>query len=81
MTTIAGRGITGVQANLLTKTCQSKDPQNPFKQADEGKISPVTEAQNPYKLPLKLELTVFTEKPDESANNVIRYQYRFEHNR
>jgi hypothetical protein len=40
----------------------------------------MTEMQNPYKLPLNPELTMFSEKPDESTNNVIiGYQYRFEH--
>jgi adenylylsulfate kinase-like enzyme len=57
------------------------DPQNPCKEADEGEISNMNEVQNPYKPPLNPELTVFTEKPDESANNVIGYQYRFEDNR
>jgi hypothetical protein len=37
----------------------------------------MTEAQNLYKLPLNPELTVFTEKPEESAT----YHYRFEENR
>ena len=51
------------------------NPQNPCKQADEGEISNMTKVQNPYKLPLNPELTVFIEKPDESASNVIDYQY------
>jgi hypothetical protein len=66
------------------KTCQSVDPQNQCKEtADEGEISNnMTEVQNPYKLPLNPELlTVFTEKPDESVNNVVGYyQYSFEDN-
>jgi adenylylsulfate kinase-like enzyme len=68
----------------LSKTCQSVDPQNPCKEtaADEGEISNINEVQNPYKLPLNPELTVFIEKPDKSANDVIGYyyQYRFEDN-
>jgi hypothetical protein len=84
MATIAGKGFIEVQANVLTGTCQNPDPQNPCKQgaaADEGEISTITEAQNPYKLPLNSELTAFTKKPDESAINVIGYQYRLNHNR
>jgi hypothetical protein len=37
----------------------------------------MSEMQNPYKLPLNPELTVFIEKSDEYAS----YQYRFENNR
>jgi adenylylsulfate kinase-like enzyme len=81
MTIIADKGSNGVLANLLTKTCQNKDSQNPCKQAEEGEIFPMIEVANPYKLPLNPESTVFTEKPDESAINVIGYQYRFEDNR
>jgi adenylylsulfate kinase-like enzyme len=82
MTTIGGEGSAEVQANPLTKTCQSVDPQNQCKEADEGEISNnMTEVQNPYKLPLNPELlTVFTEKPDESVNSVVGYQYSFEDN-
>jgi adenylylsulfate kinase-like enzyme len=66
-----------------TKTCQSVDPQNPCKQPDEGEISTnMTEVQNLYKLPLNPELLiVFTEKPDESVNSIVGYQYSFDHNR
>jgi len=77
MTIIAGKGSTEVQANLSTEICQNADPQNPSKQADEGKISNMTEVQNPLQLPLNPELTVFTEKTEESAS----YQYTFEDNR
>jgi adenylylsulfate kinase-like enzyme len=77
VTTIADKGSTEIKANLSTETCQNTDPQNPCKQADEGEISNMAEVQNPYKLPLNPELTVFTEKPEESAS----YQYRFEDNR
>jgi adenylylsulfate kinase-like enzyme len=66
-----------------TKTCQSVDPQNLYKEAaDEGEISNnMTEVQNPYKLPLNPELlTVFTKKPDESVNSVVGYHYSFEDN-
>ena len=77
VTTIADKGYTEIQASLSTETCQNADLQNPCKQADGGEISDMTEGQNPYKLPLNLELTVFTEKPEESAS----YQYRFEDNR
>jgi hypothetical protein len=71
MTTNGGEGSTEVQANLLTETCQSVDLQNQCKQPDEGEISTnMTEVQNPYKLLLNPELTVFIERPDESANNV-----------
>jgi hypothetical protein len=83
MTIIGGESSTEVQANLLTKTCQSVDLQNPCKQPDGGETSTnMTEVQNPYKLPLNPELlTVFTKKPDESVNNVIGYyQYSFEDN-
>jgi hypothetical protein len=80
MTIIAGNGSTGVQANLSTKTCQNRS-QNPCKEADESEIFTMTELQNPYKLPLDPELTVFIEKPDEYTNNVIGYQYGFEYNR
>jgi hypothetical protein len=64
-----------------TETRQNEDPQNPCKEADDGRIPLyMTEMQNSYKLPLNSELTMFTEKPDESTNNVIiGYQYRFEH--
>ena len=83
MITIGGEGSAEVQANLLTKTCQSVDPQNPCKQPDEGEISTnMTEVQNLYKLPLNPELLiVFTEKPDESVNSIVGYQYSFDHNR
>jgi hypothetical protein len=37
----------------------------------------MSEAQNPYKLPLKTELAMFIEKSDEYAS----YQHRFEDNR
>jgi adenylylsulfate kinase-like enzyme len=77
VTTIADKGYTEIQVSLSTESCQNADPQNPRKQADEGEISNMTEGQNPYKLPLNPELTVFTEKPEESAS----YQYRFEDNR
>ena len=77
VTTIADKGSTEIQASLSTETCQKADPQNPCKQADEGDISSMAEMQNTYKPPLNAELTVFTEKPEESAS----YQYRFEDNR
>jgi adenylylsulfate kinase-like enzyme len=78
MTAIGGGGSAEVQANPLTEICQSVDLQNHCKQADEGEVSTnMTEVQNPYKLPLNPELTVFIEKPDESAS----YQYSFEDNR
>jgi hypothetical protein len=51
--------------------------QNPCKEADKGRDIGMSEAQNPYKLPLKTELTVFIEKSDEDAS----YQHRFEDNR
>jgi adenylylsulfate kinase-like enzyme len=81
MTTIVGGGSTEVHANLLTEICQSVDLQNQCKQPDEGEISNMTEVQNPYKLPLNSELTAFIERADESANNVIGYQYSFDHDR
>ena len=37
----------------------------------------MSEAQNPSKLPLKTELTMFIEKSDEYAS----YQHRFDDNR
>jgi adenylylsulfate kinase-like enzyme len=77
VTTIADKGYTEIQASLSTETCQNADPQNPCKQPNEGVISTITEVQNPHKLPLNPELTVFTEKPEESAS----LQYRFEDNR
>jgi adenylylsulfate kinase-like enzyme len=79
MTTITGKGSTEVHANLLSETCQNGSLY-PCKQANEGQISNMTQVQNPYKLPLNPELTVLIEKPHESANNVVGYQYRFEHN-
>ena len=64
-----------------TKTCQNGS-QNPCNETDEGDIYNMNEVQNPYKLTLNPELTVFTEKPDESASTVIiAYQHRFDHNR
>jgi hypothetical protein len=45
-------------------------------QADEDRISNVTDTQNPYKLPLNLESTMFIEKPEEPIN----CQYRLEDN-
>jgi adenylylsulfate kinase-like enzyme len=84
MTTTGGEGSAEVQANLLTKTCQSVDLQNQCKQPDEGEISNnMTEVQNTYKLPLNPELlTVFTKKPDKSVNSMVDYyQYSFEDNR
>ncbi len=83
MTIIGGESSTEDQANLLTKTCQSVDLQNPCKQPDDGgeTSTNMTEVQNLYKLPLNHELlTMFIEKPDESVNNVIGYQYSFEDN-
>jgi adenylylsulfate kinase-like enzyme len=77
VTTIADKGYNEIQANLSTETCRNADPQNPCKQANEGEISNMAEVQNPHKLPLDPELTMFTEKPEESAS----YQYRFEDNR
>jgi hypothetical protein len=37
--------------------------------------------QNPYKLPLDPDFAMFTEKPKESASNVIDNQHTFEYNR
>ena len=82
MTIIGGEGSAKVQANLLTKTCQSVDLQNSCKEADEdGICTKMTEGQTPYKLPLNPELTVFYEKPDESVNSAVGYQHSFEDNR
>ena len=75
MTTIGGEGSAEVQANpnrnfpeLISRPC---------KEADGRRDIDMSEVQNPYKLPLKTELTVFIEKSDEYAS----YQYRFENNR
>jgi adenylylsulfate kinase-like enzyme len=77
VTTIADKSYTEIQASLSTETCQNADAQNQYKQADERERSNMTEEQNPYKLPLNPELTLFSEKPEESAN----YQYRFDDSR
>jgi len=77
MTTGECKGSTEVHANLLIETYQNGS-QNSCKQANEGQISEMTKMQNPYRLP---ELTVLTEKPHESASNLVGYyQYRFEYN-
>jgi adenylylsulfate kinase-like enzyme len=81
ITTIAVKSSTEVRANLSTETCQNGDPQNPCKQTNEGEISNMTKVHNSHKVPLNPELTVFIEKPEESASDVIAYQYTFEHNR
>jgi adenylylsulfate kinase-like enzyme len=68
-TRIAGEDSNEAQANLLTKTCQDANPQNLCKHADEGEISNMIDTQNLCKLPLNPELTVFAEKPEESASS------------
>jgi adenylylsulfate kinase-like enzyme len=56
-------------------------PQNLFKQVDECEISNMIEAQKPYKLPLNTDITVFTEKQEKSARNIIDYHHMFELNK